>query len=65
MSNEIKVTKAQKEIVMKLICDTVMGLEVEITSPEQHAMAEKLVKQGVLKITAKKNYGRIAKVRAA
>lgn len=61
----MKVTKAQKEIATKLICDTVMGLEVEITGVEQHAMAEKLVQRGVLKVTAKKNYGRIAKVRAA
>lgn len=59
------VTKAQKEILTDLVLRTTLGETVEITNAAQHAAAESLIKQGLLKVVAKKNYGRIAKVRAA
>ncbi len=58
-------TKKQKEIAEDMIINTTMGLEVIIKTQEEHKIAQSLVNQGLLKITAKKNYGRIAKVRAA
>lgn len=61
----MKVTKAQKEMMKDLIARLVLShfQTVEISNPIEHRLAEQMVKQGLVTITKKKNYGRIQEIK--
>jgi len=55
----MQVTKKQKVICEKILSEVVFRGPYKIQDSEEHNLCVEMVKQGVLKIIKKKNYGRI------
>lgn len=58
----MKVTKEEKKSLEEFTNNLINNLYCSVENNKQHKFALYLVESGVAKVTAKKNYGRIAEI---